>query len=138
MRITFELLRRMNELSRQHGAEFAVVIIPTKETVFAEHLLKDPTTHLREVIADLVNDEATVTGELIAFLDGAAIPNVEALPALRRGVSNRLYTRSDRDMHPGSNGYRVIGEVVADFLRSRTNSGGVNQRVARGAAGPTP
>lgn len=139
IRITFELLRRMNEMSRQHGAQFAVVVIPTKETVFAEHLLSDPATHLRDVVEGLVEHERTVTGELIAFLDGAGIPHVEALSALRRRVSERLYTRSDRDMHPGSNGYRVIGEVVAEFLRNRTNPGAVTRHAAQGVtAMPAP
>ena len=38
MRITFKLLAEMNEISRQNQAQFIVVIIPTKEMVFAEYL----------------------------------------------------------------------------------------------------
>jgi hypothetical protein len=139
MRITFELLRRMNDLSREHGAQFVVVVIPTKETVFAEYLLRDPATPLRDVVDDLVNNERSATDELIGFLDGAGIPHVQALSALRRRVSEHLYTRSDRDMHPGSKGYHVIGEVVAEFLRNRSNPGIVTRQAAQGATGrPAP
>jgi lysophospholipase L1-like esterase len=120
MRITFDLLQRMNALSRQHDARFAVVVIPTKETVFAEYLLKQPDGHLREAIDQLVRDEKAATDELLASLDKAGIPYVEARSALSRQVSKQLYTLSDRDMHPNQNGYRVIGETVADFLRAQT------------------
>jgi hypothetical protein len=120
MRITFELIQRMNALSQQHGARFAVVVIPTKETVFAEYLLKQPDGNLRDAVDLLVRDEKAATGELLAFLDNAAIPHVEAQSALSRQVSKRLYTFSDQDMHPNQNGYRVIGETVAGFLRAQT------------------
>ena len=38
MRITFHLLKEMNRLCTENGCVFSVVIIPTKETVFAEDL----------------------------------------------------------------------------------------------------
>jgi hypothetical protein len=125
MRITFELLRRMDAESRATGAQLAVVIIPTKETVFAERLLSDPGIYLRDIIESLVASEEKTTRTLIDFLDSAGIPHVETLQALRSHVSEQLYTRSDRDMHPGSNGYRVIGDTVADFLRARVAGGPV-------------
>jgi len=126
MRITFELLRRMDEMARERGAEFVVVIIPTKETVFAEHLLGNPATYLRHVVADVVEDETEATRELTAFLDGARIPHVETVRALRSRVAEQLYTKSDRDMHPGSKGYGVIGQTVAEFLRARVAAGTVH------------
>jgi hypothetical protein len=116
MRITFELLRRMDQLSREHGAQFAVMVIPTKETVFADYLLKASTLHLKGVIQDVVLNEKAATRELMAFLDAAAIPHVETLAALRSQLGHQLYTRSDRDMHPAKNGYRVIGEAAAGFI----------------------
>ena len=121
MRITFDLLGRMNQLSRENGSRFLVVVIPTKETVFADYLLKDPATHLHDAIAQLVADESSATNELLAFLDSAGIPHVETHTALRRQASNQLYTFGDRDMHPGKNGYHVIGEVVAQFLREQAS-----------------
>ena len=121
MRITFDLLHQMRQLARQNGIELAVAIIPTKETVFADYLLKDPQIRLREVIADLVANERVVTAELVDFLDRVGIPHIETLPQLRSQVSQQLYTRSDGDMHPGRNGYRVIGETIAQFLRRESS-----------------
>ncbi len=119
MRITFELLKQMDMASRENGSHFVVVLIPTKETVFADHLLSNPQIHLSEIIEKLISDEEAARKQLIEFLDKAGIPYVDMLPALRREVSKKLYTRSDRDMHPGKNGYKIIGEAVAEFLRNR-------------------
>ena len=40
MRISFQLLKEMKELCDRHGADFLVVVIPTKEMVFADYLEK--------------------------------------------------------------------------------------------------
>jgi hypothetical protein len=120
MRITFELLKRMNAVSRQHGARFGVVVIPTKEMVFAEYLRRRPNGHLGETIEQLLKDEKAATGELLNVLDTAGIPHVDVHAALSRQVSTQLYTFSDQDMHPNRNGYRVIGETVAEFLSAQT------------------
>jgi hypothetical protein len=125
MRVTFELLARMNALCREHNAQLVVVVIPTKETVFADYLRKAPDLHLRPVIDDLIENEKAATAKLTAFLNAQGIPHIETLGALRRDVANELYTRSDRDMHPGKNGYRVIGDEVARYLSAaiRTHAG---------------
>ena len=129
MRITFELIQRMNALSQQHGARFAVVVIPTKETVFADYLLKQPDGDLREAVDRLVKDEKAATGELLAFLDrrrysarrsavGTESPGLQAAVHLqrsghapqpervpgnrgnrRRASSARRPPSADRDVH---------------------------------------
>ena len=120
MRITSALLRGMNDEARRAGARFAVAIIPTKETVFADYLLRDPGIHLRNEIQDLITTEAEATHQLVEMLDNVGIPHVETLPALRRNVRNQLYVRSDKDMHPNKNGYHVIGNAVAEFLKQQS------------------
>ncbi len=118
MRVTMDLLQRMNDLCKESGARMAVVIIPTKEMVFADFLLEDPSLHLGDVIKESVSSETQARARLFEFLDNAGIPRIDTLDALRRDVSNQLYTHSDRDMHPGRNGYHVIGDTVAHFLES--------------------
>ena len=118
MRVTMDLLQRMNDLCKESGARMAVVIIPTKEMVFADFLLQDPALHLGDVIKESVTSETQARARLFEFLDNAGIPRIDTLEALRRDVSNQLYTHSDRDMHPGRNGYHVIGDTVAHFLES--------------------
>jgi hypothetical protein len=109
----------MEQACRQHDCRLLVVLIPTKESVFAYHLLRNPRLPLREVVADLVANERQASAALRGFLDDARIPYVDTLPALRRQLGDHLYAASDRDMHPSRNGYRVIGETVAVFLRDK-------------------
>jgi len=103
--------------------KMVVALIPTKETVFADYLLKNSEIQLKQVIEDLIRNEQEARKQLVEFLDRARIPYVDGLPALRRGVSNHLYTPSDRDMHPAKNGYGVIGEAVAEFLKKQKMPG---------------
>jgi hypothetical protein len=117
MRLTFELLRRMDALAAERGTRFVVAVIPTKETVFAEYFNRHPQVHLGEVVQSVIRNEGLAKQELLSFLDEAGIPRIDVLPALRKEVRRRLYTRSDGDMHPGGEGYRVIGQAVAAFLQ---------------------
>ncbi len=119
MRITFELLRRMASTCEEHRCRLLVVVIPTKETVFAEYVAADRHIQLKEVIGDLVDQEALAKAQLFAFLDRSGIAYVDTLPALRGRIGVQLYTRSDQDMHPNKIGYRVIGEVIGEYLEKQ-------------------
>jgi SGNH hydrolase-like domain, acetyltransferase AlgX len=128
MRLTLELLTRMDHACREHGCQLVVVLIPTKETVFAEYLLRDPQLPLRQAVAELISNEAEARRRVVEYLEGAGIPFVDTLPALRARIgAEELYTRSDRDMHPGPGGYRVIGEAVAAFLGRRAHREAVHR-----------
>lgn len=116
MRITFHLLKDMDRACGQAGCKFLAVIIPTKETVFAEYIAKSPQLHLRDALERVIVNERSAKADLVEFLSSEGIAYVDALPALRRSVKNQLYAQTTRDMHPGKNGYRVIGETVAEYL----------------------
>ena len=138
MRITFQLLREMDQACRRAGCRFVIVIIPTKETVFARYLEANPRLHLHETIDRLLASERAARSALVRFLDEAGIAYVDALPALRSAVDQGLYARTTRDMHPGPNGYRVIGEVVAEYLQhaSLQASSGRSDQAASDGTGP--
>ncbi len=123
MRITFDLLKEMEKLCRQEGCRLLVVIIPTKETVFSEYLEKEPRPHLYEALDRVIVNERSAKKTLLEFLTGAGIAHLDTLPVLKQSAGNQLYAQTTRDMHPGKNGYRVIGEAVAEYLK-RSGSGG--------------
>ncbi len=116
MRITFELLSEMNAACQQNNVEFLVVIIPTKEMVFAEYLEHRPGLPLNDVIDKLLANERVARERTLKFLSAAGIPFVDTLPSLRQSIGDELYARTAADMHPNANGYRVIGKAVADAL----------------------
>ncbi|MCC6365712.1 MAG: hypothetical protein IT165_19535 [Bryobacterales bacterium] len=119
MRITFELLKEMNDICRAHHVQFLVVVIPTKERVFSSYLEHKPSLPLGTVIDSLIANERLAEQKLFQFLTDSEISYVDALPSLRSSLDHRLYARTAADMHPNRNGYRVIAESVLEALKSR-------------------
>jgi|WetSurMetagenome_2_1015567.scaffolds.fasta_scaffold00167_18 hypothetical protein len=118
MRITMRLLKDMNESCRKNGSQFVVVIIPTKEMVFADYLEHNAKVHLGDVIDDLLANERIARKDLFEFCRTSGIRCVDTLPALKRSIRNELYVRSDRDMHPNKNGYSVIADAVNQYMKN--------------------
>ena len=117
MRITMKLLQEMNETCLKSGSRFVVVVIPTKEMVFADYLEQNSKIHLGETIDELLLNERLARRELFEYFRRHAIRYVDTLPALTAKAGHELYVRSHRDMHPGRNGYRVIAESVVEYLK---------------------
>jgi hypothetical protein len=117
MRITFELMREMNETCQQQHIRFVVVVIPIKEEVFSDYLEHNPKLPLSSVIDKLLPNDRLARQKTFEFLTESKIPYVDPLPALRNSMGNELYARSATDMHPGKNGYRVIGEAVSELYK---------------------
>lgn len=117
MRITFELLREMDEICQQNHIQFMVVVIPTKEMVFSEYLENNSMLPLDDVIDKLIVNERLARAQMFQFMTDNNISYVDPLPALKRSVGQELYARTAADMHPNKNGYRVIAEATAEFLK---------------------
>lgn len=117
MRITFKLFEEMNAISRKSGAQFVVVVIPTKEMVFSEYFDQDSAVPLRDVVQQLLASERLARERTFKFFNDSGIPYVDTLPALKQSREHELYARTASDMHPGENGYRVIADAVFAALK---------------------
>ena len=110
--------RALAALSSEHkDARLLVVLIPTKELVFAEIAADSASA---EFYASLLDFERRHWEETRAMLDEEGIAFVDTLPALRvalgRGVP--VY-REHSDGHPAPEGHAVISEVVYSALAER-------------------
>jgi hypothetical protein len=112
MRITFELLRVMNEMCREKHIKFVVAVIPTKEMVFSPYLEHKPKIAHGDVIEKVIQNERLALERTFGFLRAADVAYVDTLPALQAAVGQELYARTAADMHPSKNGYRVIAEAA--------------------------
>jgi hypothetical protein len=121
MRITFELMKQMNDICAENHVQFVVVVIPTKEMVFSEYLEHNSRIPLDDVTDKLLVNERSALQQTFAFLADSNIAYVDPLPALKRSVSQGLYASSAGDMHPNKNGYRVIAEAVSEALKAGEN-----------------
>jgi hypothetical protein len=121
MRISFELLKQMNEICKQNNIQFAVVVIPTKESVFADYLEHNSKLPLDDVIDQVLVNERLSRTHLFQFMTDSGIPYADALPNLRTAVAQgrfpSLYASSGTDMHPNKNGYHVIAEATAEMVK---------------------
>jgi hypothetical protein len=117
MRITFELIKEMDEICKQNHVQFVVVVIPIKEMVFSDYLEHNSNLPLNDVMDKLLINADSAEAQTFQFMKDANIAYVDPLPSLKRSAGQRLYAASAGDMHPSRNGYRVIGEAVAEYLK---------------------
>ena len=121
MRVTFDLLKQMNDICDQQQIRFVVVIIPTKELVFSDYLEHNPKLALSDVLDKLIDNERVARTKTLQFLTDAGITYVDTLPTLKGSLEQKLYARTASDMHPNRSGYRVIAEAVVLSLRQDKN-----------------
>jgi len=119
MRITFEILREMDEICRQNHIQFVVVVIPTKEMVFSQYLEHNPHIALSDVVDKLIHDQRIALDKTFQFLRDSNIEFINPLPTLQKAAGPGLFARSAGDMHPNKNGYRMIAQAVADGLKQQ-------------------
>lgn len=119
MRITFEVLKEMNEICHQNNAQFLVVVIPTKEMVFSDYLEHNSKVPLDDVLDKVVENQRLARLETFRFMADSAISYVDTLPALKGSLEHELYARTATDIHPNRNGYQVIAEAVFEALKQQ-------------------
>lgn len=95
------------------GSAFAVVLLPTKESVFAPRVA-DLGAH--EGLGRFFAAESRLRADLAAVLGAAGVPFLDLLPPLR-GAPEQPFPVG-RDGHPNVTGHRVIGLEVARFVRN--------------------
>lgn len=116
MRLTFELLKEMDDICQKNHIQFVVVVIPTKEMVFSKYLEHNSQIPLSYTVEKLVVNERLALDRTFKYLADSNIPYVNPLPALQKSSGQGLFAKSAEDMHPNKNGYRVIAEAVSERL----------------------
>jgi hypothetical protein len=118
LELSLETLRRIDAEVKAAGARHMVVLIPSKEFVYAEAL--DPAPAAESVMAALARNETEIWSRTRAYFGANGIDFVDALPEMRRGVAEgvQLYPYSTQS-HPDTPGYERIARAVARALEER-------------------
>ena len=106
-RLVLDAIRQTQALAEAAGSQFVVVLVPTKE----------------EVYLPLVEDQAPpATAPFAAQFEEDGLPYLDLTPPFqaRAREGERLFFEVDG--HPNAAGYRLIAEVVLDYLRSSVPS----------------
>lgn len=116
LRLSLEFFSRMNMLLEGTGMKFLVVIIPTKESVYARYIEGNKSLPASEKIDRLIANEREVNAEVKRYFDEHGIAYVDVLDALaERAGSEQLYP-ANFGGHTNGNGYRIIAETVNSWL----------------------
>ena len=112
--VTKHMLRRMRKRVVEAGAEYLVLLVPTKEYVFWPKV-ESPADH--PMLEALVETEARLHEELEVFLRSEGIRYVDPSPALRSSVEQPYF--ANRDGHPNRRGHEIIAREVLRQLTLR-------------------
>jgi lysophospholipase L1-like esterase len=115
LRITDVVLQRIKGQSDDASVKLLVVLLPTKESVFANAAgsrQRDP------VYERLVSMESRARSALVAQCEGVDIQYVDALPPLAQAVrrGEQVYPTST-ESHPTPKGYEVIALTAYETLK---------------------
>ena len=113
VRVSKRMMLGMAAAAQQARVTYVVVLIPTKESVFAPRV-GNPGEH--PGLDRLVAAEARLRADVADFLLANGIPVIDILPALID--AGRQPYPVTRDGHPNRWGHRVIGRTVSAALRS--------------------
>jgi hypothetical protein len=115
MEITKKVLVDMHGVADKNGFRLIVALIPTKERVYANLLVRAGYREKYPRFAEAVRQEDTVRKELSGFLHQNNIEAINLLPALEVDAEERdPYPHTD--MHPTKEGYRVIADTISHYL----------------------
>ena len=110
-------LAALQDEATQQNVKLLVLLIPTKERAYCEHL-GSAGTSLPASFTRLCTAETADHAELTAFLGQRGIAVLDATLALRQGIAQHLQLYPpDADGHPQTAGYGVIAKGVAQALR---------------------
>ncbi len=115
LRITKVVLSRMQQSIDAHGARLLVLLIPTKELVYAE--LMQSRGRLTGTYTRLVEMEQRARNQLVTWCDEKRVLCIDALPDLRNALAQgRQIYYSTTESHPNATGYKVLASKVNEAL----------------------
>lgn len=116
LRITKETLRRAQQKAASRDVRLLVLLIPTKELVYADLMQQE--NRVRGTYQKLVEMENRARTEVLSFCAQENGLCIDALPQLRSAIARReqIYP-STTESHPNANGYRVMAEGVGRAIK---------------------
>jgi hypothetical protein len=118
LRITKKALDDMRSEAATRHVQLLIVLIPTKEFVYCDHLKQSGTT-LPPAYGRLCEAEEEVKQQLTAHLAATGARYVDVTAPMRAQVARHVQVYpSDADGHHRAAGYGVIAKAVFDSLRA--------------------
>ena len=116
LRLSLEFFDRMNEIARKNDIEFIVLIIPTKESVFADFIEGNKALPASSKIDYLIENERKVDKEVKRYFDEHGIEYIDALGPLAGAAGREQIYPNNFGGHENKNGYRIIADSIKRYL----------------------
>lgn len=117
LQISLDLFYKMNRFCQERGIYFVVVLIPTKESVYARYIQNNSTLSNSEVIDQLIDSECKINGKIKEFFKANDIKFVDVLDPLREAIGEIQTYPSNSDGHPTKYGYEIIAQTLYEYLK---------------------
>ncbi len=118
LRITMEVLLQMKQFCEDRGIRFYVLMLPTKESVFASYIdHRDMNLTNGDAIHQVIANEHTVNELLKAYFEEKNISNVDVLEPLIKAAGTESIYPTNADTHPNKNGYEIIARELMAQLK---------------------
>jgi hypothetical protein len=119
LRISLEFFSMMSDSCREKKVQFIVVLIPTKESVFANHINEKTVISDYKTIYDVINYESKVNKMIKEYFKEHDIEYFDVLGHLKNTVKEMNIYPSNQGGHPNKNGYEVIARNLARYLNQK-------------------
>ena len=116
LRISLDRLLYMDSLCKSKNIDFMVVIIPTKEMVYAPYLENNSELRNASIIEELLQNEQKVTDLTTQFFNRHQIKYVEVANDMTNAIGDNIYP-NDSDGHPNKKGYGIIASRIRKELK---------------------
>ncbi len=125
LRISKEMLMQIQEQTTKEGVLLIVLLIPTKERVYADLM---QTADLSAPFTRVVQMERRVYREIVEACSNRGIHYVDGLPGLQEALrkGEQIYPVT-YDGHPNAHGYLLLASAVHNKIREITASDLVSQ-----------
>ncbi len=117
--LTLNFFNQMNELAERNNVRFLVVLIPTKESVFADFIEGNSRLESSEKIDRLIEAERQINNIAKSYFKEHDISYLDVLNPLKEAVHNEQLYPNNYSSHPNKNGNRIMAGSIAQWMDSR-------------------
>jgi len=121
LRLTLEILLRMKEICAAKETQFIVLLIPTKETVFANYIERRQEYRTLPALNELIKNEQEINRIIKKYFEVHRISYVDVLGDLQTALPKRRLYFANGDGHPNAEGYKVIAKSLNRVLRMQSH-----------------
>lgn len=115
--ISLDLFTEMNTFCEERDTRFVILMIPTKESVYAQFIKQNQALHNYELLNRAISSEHRANTLAKEYFKEHHIEYVDPLPALQEAAAGIQLYAGNLDGHPTRHGYEIIAKSLYQYLQ---------------------